>query len=128
MALERTLRQELSAGDLEITEDNLRKAFALKVGSLIEFLPRVLGLDGIPDYAEIVQRQFQAFIATHHFNADQIRFLRAVQSVFLQRRRRLVRADLYDPPMSAFGDNAVGRWFTEPQVAEVLAFTAELAP
>lgn len=98
------------------------------MGSLIEFLPRVLGLDGIPDYAEIVQRQFQAFIATHHFNADQIRFLRAVQSVFLQRRRRLVRADLYDPPMSAFGDNAVGRWFTEPQVAEVLAFTAELAP
>jgi hypothetical protein len=29
--------------------------------------------------------------------------------------------------MTAFGDNAVGRWFTDQQVAEVLALTAQLA-
>jgi type I restriction enzyme R subunit len=128
IALERTLRRELSGSDLEVTEDNLRKAFALKVGSLIEFLPRVLGLEGVPDYGDIVRRQFQDYIASHRFTGDQIRFLRAVQSIFMQRRRRLVHADLYDPPMTAFGDNAVGRWFTERQVVELLAFTAQLAP
>jgi hypothetical protein len=29
--------------------------------------------------------------------------------------------------MTTFGDNAVGRWFTDQQVAELLAFTASLS-
>ena len=85
IALERTLRQELGGGDLELTEDNVRKAYGLKVGSLLEFLRRLLEIEDIPDYREIVRRQFEGFMGAHPFNADQMRFLRAVQNVFLQR-------------------------------------------
>jgi type I restriction enzyme R subunit len=124
--LERTLRQTLGAGDLEITESNIHKAFGFKVGSLIEFVRQLLDLDGVPDYADIVRRQFDGYVAAHPFNADQTRFLRALQTVFVQ-KRRLQLADLYAPPLSAFGADAVERYFTPEQVQDVLAFTDSLS-
>ena len=113
--LERALHQDLGGPGLEFSEENIRKAYGMKVGSLLEFLRRLLELDGLPDYGDIVQRQFSDYIAAHPFNADQIRFLRAVQNIFI-RRRRLERADLYDPPLTAFGQDAVERWFAPEQV------------
>ena len=126
IALERTLRQTLGAGDLEIIEGNIHKAFGFKVGSLIEFVRQLLELDGVPDYADIVRHQFDQYVVAHPFNADQTRFLRALQNVFVQ-KRRLQLADLYAPPLSAFGADAVERYFTPEQVQDVLAFTATLA-
>lgn len=124
--LERILRQELGGSDVELSEANIRKAYGLKVGSLLEFLRRLLEIEGIPDYGDIVRRQFEDYIARHPlFNADQIRFLRAVQNVFLQ-RRRLALADLYDPPLTSFGDDAVERWFTTDEVNEMLEFVETL--
>jgi len=125
IALERTLRQELGGGDLELTEDNVRKAYGLKVGSLLEFLRRLLEIEDIPDYREIVRRQFEGFMGAHPFNADQMRFLRAVQNVFLQ-RKRLALPDLYAPPLTSFGADAVERWFTPEQVDEMLTFVNTL--
>jgi type I restriction enzyme R subunit len=126
IALERTLRQELGSGDLELDEGNIRKAYGLKVGSLLEFLRRLLEIEGIPDYGEIVRRQFQQYIADHPFNADQTRFLRAVQNVFLQ-RRRLTLIDFYEPPLTSFGQDAVEHLFNRQEVEEILAFTGTLA-
>jgi type I restriction enzyme R subunit len=125
IALERTLRQELGGGGLELDEDNIRKAYGLKVGSLLEFLRRLLEIEGIPDYGDIVRRQFEGFIAVHPFNADQIRFLRAVQSVLLQ-RRHLARTDLYEPPLTSFGVDAVERWFSDEEMVEILGFVDTL--
>ena len=59
------------------------------------------------------------------YNANQINFMRAVENVFLQ-KRHLQRADLYDEPLSRFGDDAVDRWFTPKEVNEVLEFTEKL--
>jgi len=124
--LERTLRQELGSGDTEVNETLIRKAYGLKVGSLLAFLRAVLGLDGLPDYDQVVRRQFEAFTQQHNYNANQINFMRAVENVFLQ-KRHLQRADLYDEPLSRFGDDAVDRWFTPREVEEVLAFAGKLA-
>jgi type I restriction enzyme R subunit len=124
IALERTLRQELG-GDMELSEDTIRKAYGMKVGSLLEFLRRLLEIEGIPDYQDIVRRQFDGYIAAHPFGADQIRFLRAVQNVFA-RRKRLALADLYEPPLTTFGADAVERWFTPGEVDEVLSFVGTL--
>lgn len=125
--LERTLQQTLGGAALELSEDNIRKAYGMKVGSLLEFLRELFDLDGVPDYGDIVRRQFEAFIATHPFNADQVMFLRTVQSVFLQ-KRHMQLPDLYDAPsLTHFGDNAVERWFTGDQITEILAFTDSLA-
>lgn len=126
LALERTLRQTLGGDDLYLTEANVRKAYALKVDSLLAFLRHLFGLAGLPDYQDIVRRRFGAYIAGQPFNADQVRFLRAVETVFLQ-KRRLEVADLYDPPLTNFGQDAVERWFTPSEVNQILELTNSLA-
>jgi type I restriction enzyme R subunit len=125
--LEHALQTELGSGDVELTTDNIRKAYGLKVGSLLAFLKHILELDSLPDYETIVRRRFEEHIARHQYNADQIRFLRAVQSVFLQKRQKLQAADLYEGPLQSFGLNAVDRLFSPKDVAELLALTEELA-
>ena len=125
LELERTLQTELGECDLELSKDNLRKAYGLKVDSFLAFLRQVLELDVLPDYKALVQRQFEAYIIAHHFNADQIRFLRAVQSVFVQ-KRRLEMADLYEPPLTNFGADAVDRWFSEAETHEMVEFANRL--
>ena len=58
---------------------------------------------------------------------DQIRFLRAVEDIFLS-SRRLSESDLYDAPqLTAFGRNAVDRLFSPVQVGELVRLTEELA-
>jgi type I site-specific restriction endonuclease len=67
-------------------------------------------------------------------HADRICFLRAAQSVFLQ-KRHLETADastssaqrLYEPPLNMFGADAVERWFTEKEVIEVVEFANRMA-
>jgi type I restriction enzyme, R subunit len=125
--LEHALQTELGSGDVELTTDNIRKAYGLKVGSLLAFLKHILELDSLPDYETIVRRRFEEHIARHQYNADQIRFLRAVQSVFLQKRQKLQAADLYEGPLQSFGLNAVDRLFSPKDVDELLALTEELA-
>lgn len=126
LELERTLRQELGAGDLALSEENIRKAYRLQVDSFLEFLRELLEIEGIPNYQEIVKRQFAGYIESQLFNAAQIGFLRTVQSVFLQ-KRHLGRADLYDPPLTSFGEDAVERLFSQEQIEDVLSFAEKLA-
>jgi type I restriction enzyme R subunit len=126
LELERTLREELGGGDMELTEENIRRAYRMQVTSMLEFLRNLLELDGIPGYQEIVDRQFSEYIARHTFNGNQIRFLRGVQQVFLQ-KRRIDMADLYDPPLDRFGAQAVERWFTQKEIREMITFTESLA-
>jgi type I restriction enzyme R subunit len=127
LELERTLHKELGDGDLEVSPENIRKAFGgLKVDSFLAFARQVLELDALPDYHEVVQRQFEEYITKHQYNADQIRFLRAVQSVFLE-KRKLETADLYEPPLTNFGADAVEKWFNENEMEEIVAFTKKLS-
>ncbi|MBN1815150.1 MAG: type I restriction endonuclease, partial [Anaerolineae bacterium] len=126
--LERCLRRDLGGPDLYLHERNIRAAYRdedLQVGSLLEFLRYLLDLEGLPAYDEIVRHQFAAYVAGHAFSGDQIRFLRAVENVFLQ-RRRLQRADLYGPRFAPFGQDAVDRLFTPAELDDMLAFADTL--
>jgi type I restriction enzyme R subunit len=126
VALERTLRQELGGGNVQLSESNIRKAFNLKVNSLLAFLRELFEIEALPDYQEVVRRNFEEFIVQRPFNANQIRFLRAVQNVFLK-NRRLEVADLYEEPLDRFGEDAIERWFTEEEVGELIEFTGQFA-
>ena len=125
VALERTLREVLSANDVLLTTDNIRKAYGLKLNSFLGFLRHVLSLDNLPDYGTVVQKCFDDHIQQHAYNADQLRFLRVMQSV-LVKKRHLFLADLYEGDFTAFGDDAVERMFTPPQISELMAFTQQL--
>jgi type I restriction enzyme R subunit len=124
--LERTLRRELGRDDLELTESNIRKAYAVQVDSLLAFLRFLLELPGLPDYCEIVERQFGEYLAAHPFTADQVLFLRTVKSRMIS-RRRLELLDLYAPPFTGFGTDALARLFTQDQQSELLALAGRLA-
>lgn len=124
--LERTLERELGESDLEATPANLRKVYGVKVESFLDLVRIVLDMDAIPGYEEVVADKFQEYITQHHYNADQIRFMRAVQSVFLQ-KRRLALADLYQEPLTNFGEDAVDRLFAPREVNEMLEFVGKLA-
>ncbi len=125
LELERTLTKELGEGDLEVTPENLKKVFAHTTDSFLGLVRHVLDMQYLPDYKDLVARQFETYVTQHNYNADQIRFLRAVQSVFLQ-KRHLESADLYEPPLDMFGADAVERWFTEKEVGEIVEFTNTL--
>ena len=86
----------------------------------------MLTLDAMSDYTQVVQRAFEHHVATHRYTADQIRFLRAVQELFLK-QRRFSEADLYEPPLTVFGRNAVDRYFSPAEVREILDLTEKLA-
>jgi type I restriction enzyme R subunit len=126
LELERTLTKELGEGDLEVTPENLKKVFAHTADSFLGLVRQVLDMQYLPDYKDLVARQFDIYTTSHKFSADQIRFLRAVQSVFLQ-KRHLETADLYEPPLDMFGADAVERWFTEKEVEEVVEFANRMA-
>jgi type I restriction enzyme R subunit len=125
IALERTLQQELAEGELEATPANLRRAYGVQIESFLDLLRLVLDMDAIPGYEQVVADQFQEYITRHNFNADQIRFLRAVQSVFVI-KRSLALGDLYEAPLTNFGADAVDRWFDRKQVDELLGFVNQL--
>ena len=112
----------MRGGNRQLSESNIRKASNLKVNSLLSFLRELFEIEGLPDYQDVLRRNFEEFIAQRQFNANQIRFLRAVQNVFLK-NRRLEVADLYEEPLDKFGEDAVERWFTEEQVDELIVFT-----
>jgi type I restriction enzyme R subunit len=124
--LERTLHRELGGSEIQLSSDNIRKAYGLKVDSFLGFLRHVLTLDAIPDYTQVVQRAFESHISAHGYNADQIRFLRSVQEVFLK-KHALAEADLYEPPLTLFGLNAVDRYFTPAEIRALLDLAQRLA-
>jgi len=51
-------------------------------------------IEALPDYHEAVRRNFEDFITQRQFNANQIRFLKAVQNLFLKKRRFMSRPEL----------------------------------
>jgi type I restriction enzyme, R subunit len=125
IALEQTLEAELGTDEISLNEDNMLKAFGVRVGSLTDFLKYVLKLEHFPSYDEIVRKAFDSFILEHHYSADQTRFLRTVQSVFLQ-RRKLEEADLYESPFTNFGINAVEKLFVDKDIEELMELTKRL--
>jgi len=123
--LESTLIAEFNSDELSLDEENMLKAFGVKPGSFIDFIKHILKIENLPSYYDIVKKSFDAFILSHNYNADQSRFLRAVQSVFIE-RRKLEEADLYDVPFTNFGDNAVDRFFTEEDIKEIIELVKKL--
>jgi type I restriction enzyme R subunit len=126
IALERTLRETLGAQDVQLTTDNIRKAYGLHLNSFLAFLRHVLNLEGVPDYPSLVIACFNGHLQQHTYNEEQILFLRVVQNVLIQ-KRHLNLPDLYEGAFSHFGDGAVERLFSTKEIGDLLQFTEQLA-
>ena len=74
LELERTLTKELGEGDLEVTPENLKKVFAHTADSFLGLVRQVLDMQYLPDYKDLVARQFESYVTQHNYNADQFAF------------------------------------------------------
>lgn len=125
--LERTLRKDLSASDVQLSTDNILKAYGWRVNSFLGFMRHLLDLEELPNYETVVVKEFDEFIAEHHYNGEQILFLRTLQTEFLK-KNKIEMVDLYDlSSIKTFGNNAVDRLFTETDKASILRFTERIA-
>ncbi|MBD3268445.1 type I restriction endonuclease subunit R, partial [bacterium] len=98
--LEKTLNQP----DLWVTEATLQKAFQEHDGTLVEFIKKLLGLVAeSPDPEQVISEEFKTFIVENNFlSADQINFMRTLQTVFL-RKRHIEYEDLFELPFANVG-------------------------
>lgn len=127
--LERTLHRALEQGDIQLNNRLARQAFGQRLdlrNGFLGFAGNVLQLDALPDFEAAVTAAFDAYIASHNYTGDQIRFLRAVLEVFLS-RRVLAEADLYEAPLTNFGRNAADRFFDPEQLRDLVQFVQGLA-
>ncbi|GAA5504307.1 hypothetical protein Dxin01_04077 [Deinococcus xinjiangensis] len=124
--LERLMRKELGRSYLSVNERNIHRAYQWRVGSLLEFVSKVLELPSLPDYRQIVERQFDGYISSHTLSGDQLRFVKTLKGVVMD-RKRLEEADLYDAPqLQRLGADAASRLFTEEQKQDLLTFGENL--
>lgn len=125
--LERTLRKGLSVKDIQLSTDNIRKAWGWRVNSFLGFMRHLLDFEELPNYETVVVKRFDEFIAEHHYSGDQILFLRTLQTEFLK-KNKIDMVDLYNlPSIRTFGDAAVDRLFTESDKGKILRFTERIA-
>jgi type I restriction enzyme R subunit len=124
--LEESLEAELGTDEISLDDENMLKVFGVRVGSFVDFLKHVLNIEALPSYETVVRKAFDAYILEHNYSADQSRFLRVVQSVFMQ-RKQLAMSDLYEEPFSSFGLNAVDKLFNESEVGELIDLFKRLA-
>lgn len=121
--LERAMRREL--GPVALDEVKIRRAYRVDADSFLAFMRFMFDLDGVPDYTEIVTRQFEAFGRIHHLNAMQTTFLRTMREQFI-RRRKLQLEDLYDPPFDRIRPD-VDQLFSAEQLQAINTLTRQLS-
>lgn len=112
-----SLEAALNAPELYITENILRKTFNQRGGTLVQFIKKILGLYEFPDPQTRIKDVFQTYIMENnmHYSADQLNFIRTIQTVF-GKKKHLDYGDLFDAPFSNFGVNAPMPMFTEGEL------------
>ena len=119
------LEQTLNSQDLFITEETLQKAFKRK-GTLVEFIKSILGLYEFPDPGKKIEEAFKTFmIEKNYLNADQVNFLRTMQTI-LAKKHHIEFSELYEPPFTNFGPKAPIPLFRKEELDEVLKMCKNL--
>ncbi|MFW6047037.1 MAG: type I restriction-modification enzyme R subunit C-terminal domain-containing protein, partial [Candidatus Woesearchaeota archaeon] len=103
-----------------INEDNLQKVYDQK-GTLTEFLKHILNVKKLKSPEEKIDEEFRNFIARYNnvYSANQINFLRTLQTVFLK-KKHIEYKDLFDAPFTNFGVNAPTPLFEERELKELV--------
>src|SRR2546425_621926 len=120
------LEDALNSPELFITEESLQKVYRQTKGTLVEFIKKVLGLYEFPSPEKEIEEAFKTFmIEKNYLNADQVNFLRTVESVF-ERKRHIEYTDLFEPPFTSFGPKAPVPLFQEDELKQVVGLCGQL--
>ncbi len=122
------LEKTLNSPELYITEETLKKVYESHEGTLVEFMKKILGLYQLPDYKQQIEESFKTFIIELNekkvLSADQINFLRSLQTVFLAKQHIEYR-DFFEPPLTNI-ESAPLPLFDKEQLQELLQFCTTL--
>lgn len=122
------LEKTLNAPELYITEDTLKKVYEEHEGTLVEFIKKILGLYKFPDAKERIEEAFKTFIIEMsnklQLNANQINFLRSLQTVFATKHHVEYR-DFFEPPFTNI-EHAPSPLFEKEKLYEMLNFCNKL--
>lgn len=100
------LERTLNSPELYVTEEALQKVYGQSKGTLVQFIKKVLGLYEFPQPEKKIEEAFKTFmIEKNYLSADQVNFLRTVQTVFTK-KHHIDYGDLFEPPFTNFGPNA----------------------
>lgn len=115
------LEKTLNSPELFITEDVLKKVYDQNKGTLVQFVKKILGLYKFPDPEEKVKESFETYIIEFNkqYDANQLNFIRTVQSVFVQ-KKHIAFDELFGSPFTNFGTNAPMPMFTEEELKEFI--------
>jgi type I restriction enzyme R subunit len=120
------LEQTLNSPDLYVTEEVLQKVYKQQRGTLVDFVKKILGLYEFPEPEKKIEEAFKTFmIEKNYLNADQVNFLRTVQTV-LTKRKHIEFSDLYEPPFTNFGPKAPLPLFRKEELDEVMKMCKSL--
>ncbi|PKL62761.1 MAG: type I restriction endonuclease subunit R [Methanomicrobiales archaeon HGW-Methanomicrobiales-2] len=108
------LEEALAEAGVNVTEEMLQASPRHPYGSLVAFIRSLFGLYEAPDPKEKIAEAFQTYMieSNKHYNADQLHFIRTIQTVFM-RKRRIEMDDLFLAPFTNFGSTAPMPMFDE---------------
>jgi type I restriction enzyme R subunit len=114
------LEKTLNSPELYVTEETLQKVFKQPKGTLVEFIKKILGLYEFPDPEKKIDEAFKTFmIEKNYLNADQVNFMRTIETVF-SKKHHIEYGDLFEPPFTNFGPNAPVPLLQKDDLDEVL--------
>jgi type I restriction enzyme R subunit len=122
----KNLETTLNGPDLYITEEVLQKAFKQGEGTLVQFIKNVLGMYKFPTPKAKIEDAFKTFmVEKNYLNADQVNFLRTIQTVFMK-KHHIEYSDLFEPPFTNFGVTAPIPLFQDEDLKEVIQLCTDL--
>jgi type I restriction enzyme R subunit len=123
----RTLQAELSSPELIQEKAMISQSEAADESVLVPFIKKVLGMYARPDPKARIREAFTTFIIANnkHYTADQLNFLRMVESVFAS-SHHIAYADFWDPPFTTLGTTAPVPMFAEDDLQAFVSICAKL--
>jgi type I restriction enzyme R subunit len=123
----RSLEETLNSPELYITEDVLQKVYEENKGTLVQFVKNILGLYKFPDPEDRIRDAFNTYVIENNkeYNADQLNFIRTVQTVFAK-KKHIEFTELFDAPFTNFGINAPMPMFTEDELKDFINICGSL--
>ncbi|MDO9537561.1 MAG: DEAD/DEAH box helicase family protein [Thermoplasmata archaeon] len=117
------LEETLNSPELFITEEVLQKIYERNKGTLVQFIKDIArGKYITSDPEDEIRDAFQTYIIENNkdYSADQLFFIRTIQSVFLK-NKHIEHSDLFEEPFTNFGTTAPMPMFTAIELKDFLS-------
>lgn len=113
----RELEETLSGPELALDEAGLNRFYQRQNTSLVELIRQITGLYSAPSPSETIKDAFQSYIIEQNknYSADQLNFIRTLQTVFL-RKKHIDFQTLWNPPFTNFGNKAPSPMFSRKEL------------